>query len=384
MDSHHCKKTSVTQKESMSSNYKSLGIRPVINANATLTKLGGSLMPAEVRQAMQDAAQSFVDMHDLQQKVGGRLAEITRNEAAFVSCGAATGLLLATAACIQKASGATYESFPNSPKTQNEVIVQRMHRNPYDYAVRQAGASLVEIGTMNGTSPDDLENAYSSSTVAIFWFQGDMNQPYELSLKDVIQSAQKHGVPVIVDGAAQLPPVSNLWNFTQQGADLAIFSGGKDLSGPQASGLVVGKREWIERLRVLGAPNHGVGRPMKVGKEEMMGLLAAVERYVSLDHDHLLEVYEQRVKTWIQGLNGKGGLSAKRDYPNEAGQPVPRALVQLPENLSKDKLVDQLMACEPAVSVAPSEKINAILLNPMTVSDEETQIVLEQILKLID
>ena len=139
-----------------------------------------------------------------------------------------------------------------------------------------------------------------------------------------------------------------------------------------------------DRIRALGAPNHGVGRPMKVGKEEMMGLLAAVERYVSLDHDQLLEVYELRVRFWIQGLNGKGGLSAKRDYPNEAGQPVPRALVQLPDNLSKDQLVDQLMAGEPAVSVAPSEKINAILLNPMTVSDEETQIVLKQILKAID
>ena len=214
----------------MSSNYKSLGIRPVINANATLTKLGGSLMPAEVRQAMQDAAKSFVDMHDLQQEVGTRLAEITRNEAAFVSCGAATGLLLATAACIMKVSGATYEDFPNPLGTQNEVIVQRMHRNPYDYAVQQAGASLVEIGTMDGTSLADLENAYSASTVAIFWFQGAMNQPSELSLADVIQSAKIHGVPIIVDGAAQLPPVSNLWNYTQLGADLAIFSGGKDLS----------------------------------------------------------------------------------------------------------------------------------------------------------
>ena len=216
-----------------------------------------------------------------------------------------------------------------------------MHRNPYDYAVQQAGASLVDIGTMDETSLKDLENAYSASTVAIFWFQGAMNQPSELSLADVIQSAKKHGLPVIVDGAAQLPPVSNLWNYTQLGADLAIFSGGKDLSGPLASGLVVGKSEWIERIRVLGAPNHGVGRPMKVGKEEMMGLLAAVERYVSLEHDQLLEVYEQRVRGWIQGLNGKGGLSVKRDYPNEAGQPVPRALVQLPANKSKVQLVNQ-------------------------------------------
>ena len=368
----------------MSSNYKSLGIRPVINANATLTKLGGSLMPTEVRQAMQDAARSFVDIHQLQLEVGKRLAEVTQNEGAFVSCGAATGLLLATAACITKVSGTSYESFPNPLGTKNEVVVQKMHRNPYDYALRQAGASLVEIGTLDGTSLEDLENAYSSSTVAIFWFQGDMNQPNELPLEDVIQSAKKQGIPVIVDGAAQLPPVSNLWNFTLQGADLAIFSGGKDLSGPQASGLIVGKSEWIERIRTLGAPNHGVGRPMKVGKEEMMGLLAAVERYVILDHDQLLEVYEQRVQSWIHGLNGKGGLSAIRDYPNEAGQPVPRALVQLPEKLSKDEIVDQLMASETAISVAPAEKLNAILLNPMTVSDEETQIVLEQILRVIN
>ena len=154
----------------MSSSCKSIGIRPVINANFTLTKLGGSLMPTEVRQAMLSAAQSFVDMHDLQERVGELLAEITRNEAAFVSCGAASGLLLATAACISKVSGVTYESFPNPTGTENEVIVQQMHRNPYDYAVLQAGASLVEIGTMESTSLEDLENAYSSSTFAIFWF----------------------------------------------------------------------------------------------------------------------------------------------------------------------------------------------------------------------
>ena len=309
-------------------------------------------MPTEVRQAMLSAAQSFVDMHDLQERVGELLAEITRNEAAFVSCGAASGLLLATAACISKVSGVTYESFPNPTGTENEVIVQQMHRNPYDYAVLQAGASLVEIGTMESTSLEDLENAYSSSTVAIFWFQGVteylMNQPNELSLEKVIQSAKKQGIPVIVDGAAGLPPVSNLWNFTQQGADIAIFSGGKALSGPAASGLLVGKSEWIERIRVLGAPHHGVGRPMKVGKEEMMGLLAAVKRYVGLNHDQLLEIYEQRVQMWINGLNGKGGLSARRDYPNEAGQPVPRALVELPDNFSKEKLINKLIAGEPS------------------------------------
>ena len=327
----------------MASSYDSLGIRPIINANATLTMFGGSLMPEEVQKAMEEAAGSFVDLHQLQRSVGERLARLTDNEAAYVSCGAASGLLLATAACISRHTPDAYEDFSKLNGIPNEVIVQRMHRNSYDYAVREAGANLVEIGSMEGTSIEDLECALSPETVAIFWFQGAMNGPSELSLEEVIRSANKYKVPVIVDAAAQLPPVSNLWNYTQQGADLAIFSGSKDLAGPQAFGLVLGKKDLIERIRGYGAPNQGVGRPIKVGKEEMMGLLAAVERYLKLDHESLLQTYEARVQYWISGLNGKNGILAQRDFPNEAGQPVPRTLVELPEEMPKEQVIDALM-----------------------------------------
>lgn len=367
----------------MSSSYKSLGIRPIINAQATLTMLGGSLMPEEVRKAMDQAAGSFVDLHQLQRSVGQRLAELTRNEAAYVCCGAASGLLLATAACISRHDADAYEDFSKLNGDSNEVIVQKVHRNSYDYAVQEAGAKLVEIGTVQGTQKEDLERSFSSSTVAIFWFQGAMNKTSELSLEDVIRIAGKHKVPVIVDAAAQLPPVSNFWNFTKQGADLVIFSGGKDLAGPQASGLILGQEELIERIRGYGAPYHGVGRPMKVGKEEMMGLLAAVERYISLDHESLLQTYKKRVQFWIDGLDGKNGLLARSDFPNEAGQPVPRTRVELPVGMSKEKVVDALLQGNPRVAVAPSEDGNALLLNPMTVKDGEPEIVLERILDVL-
>ncbi len=367
----------------MTSNYASLGIRPVINANATLTKLGGSLMSIEAREAMQTAAHQHVDLHELQQKVGERIASLTKNEAAYVSTGAAAGLLLATAACITGKDESLKYVFPNLDGLKNEVIVQKMHRNTYDYAVIEIGAKLIEIGNEDGTSPDDLQEAITDKTAAIFWFQGVMNQPSELALTTVIEIANKSNIPVIVDAAAQLPPVSNLWKFTKMGASLAVFSGGKDLAGPQASGLVLGKKELIETIRMHGAPNHSVGRPMKVGKEEMMGLLAAVERYINLDHAARSSLFEERVSFWNNGLNKIKGISAERDFPNEAGQPEPRTIVHLGEHFDKDDIVEKLFAGEPCISVAASETTNAILLNPMTVQEGEAEIVLNRLIEIL-
>lgn len=359
--------------------YKALGIRPVINAFATLTKLGGSLMPPEVLQAMNEAASCFVDLHELQKKVGERIAELTHNEAAYVSSGAAAGLLLATAACVVK-DDENKDKFPHLEGLKDEVIVQKLHRNGYDFAVREVGVKLIEIGTEQGTSALDLKNAITDKTAAIFWFQGAMNLPTELSLEDVIAIAKD--IPVIVDAAAQLPPASNLRKFTQMGAALAVFSGGKDLSGPQSSGLVLGRKDLIEAIRMHGAPNQGVGRPMKVGKEEMIGLLAAVERYVELDHEARELVFENRVSYWNEGLSGLEGVTVTRDFPNEAGQPVPRTLVMFSERFTRDSIIQQLWEGEPCIAVAPAEA-NGIYLNPMTVRDEQAEIVLHRLLEVL-
>jgi D-glucosaminate-6-phosphate ammonia-lyase len=364
------------------SNYQSLGIRPIINANATLTRLGGSLMPPEVIQAMQDASRCFIDLEELQRKVGQHIATLTQNEAAYVSSGAAAGLTLATAACVVGNDIKKRNTFPDFSGLKNEVIIQHSHRNGYDYAVRQVGVKLVEIGTGEGTSRDDLEKAINAQTAAIFWFQGAMNQPLELSLQDVIAVANIRNIPVIVDAAAQLPPSSNLWNFTKMGAALAIFSGGKDLCGPQSSGLVLGRADLIEAIRLHGNPNQGIGRPMKVGKEELMGLLAALERYLNLDHEARAQKFEDVVAMWNKGLSGIDGVVACRDFPNEAGQPVPRTYVKFSEKFSRDIIIKQLLEGEPAISVAPADD-NGIYLNPMTLQGGEENIVLERLLAVL-
>lgn len=367
----------------MPSTYDSLGVRPVINAFATLTKLGGSVMAEETVQAMQDAAACFIDLHELQEKVGERIAALTQNKAAYVSSGAAAGLFLATAACVAGSDPKHKEIFPNLEGFKNEVIMQKMHRNSYDYAVREVGVKLIEIGSEEKTEAIDLENAITDKTAAIFWFQGVMNKPSELALEDVIALAKKTNIPVIVDAAAQLPPVSNLWKFTQMGAALAIFSGGKDLAGPQSSGLVLGRKDLIDTIRMHGAPNHSVGRPLKVGKEEMLGLLAAVERYLKLDHNARAQVFEDRVKFWNESLAGIEGVSATRDYPNEAGQPAPRSLISFSNKISKDHVIEQLWQGNPRIAVAPSEKNNGILLNPMTIQEGEETIILNKLKELL-
>jgi L-seryl-tRNA(Ser) seleniumtransferase len=363
-----------------------LGIRPVINASATLTKLGGSLMPAEVIEAMQDASRYHIDIEDMHTKVGARLAEITGNEAAMVSTGAAAGIVLAIAACMTGGDRDLAHKLPHTAQLdKNEVIMFRSHRNGYDFAVRQTGATVIEIGTDHHTDPAELEAALSERTAAFIWFQGNMTGIGDFPLEKVLAMCSAKGVPVIVDAAAQLPPVSNLHRFTEMGAACAIFSGGKDLRGPQASGLVVGRRKMIEAMRPLGSPNAGIGRPMKVGKEEMAGLLAAVKRYITLDHEDRLERDERVVAEWGAALNTMAGVNAQRSFPNEAGQPHPRCefiIDPAAAGITRDEVVRLLWDGEPRIAVAESGK-DGIYLNPMTLTDEEAKIVAERLNQIL-
>jgi uncharacterized pyridoxal phosphate-dependent enzyme len=368
------------------SRYESLGVRPVINAYATLTRLGGSLMPPEVLAAMSEAARCFVDLEELQRRVGERIATLTQNEAAYVSSGAAAGLVLATAACITGDDEKLIHRFPHLEGLKDEVIIHRSHRNGYDYAVQQVGARIVEVGTPHQTTREDFERVISDKTAAIFWFQGVMTGIGDLPLPEVIEIARAHNVRVVVDAAAALPPVSNLWHFTQElGADLALFSGGKDLRGPQSSGLMLGRRELIEACRKHGNPHHAIGRPMKVGKEEMVGLMVAVERYLNLDHDAREQYCETTVRTWCDALNAIAGLTAQRSFPNEAGQPLPRCQLIVNSQrlgISRDLIVEHLTAGSPAIMVEPVGDAG-IYLNPMTLELGEERIVLDRLLDIV-
>jgi L-seryl-tRNA(Ser) seleniumtransferase len=361
--------------------YDELGVRRVINASATLTRLGGSLMPPAAVAAMADAAGAFVELPELHARVGERIAALTHNEAAYVSCGAAAGIALTVATCMAGTDPIKMAAFPYLDGIERtEVVVHRAQRNGYDYAARQTGARLVEVGP----TADDLAAAITERTACVLWFAGALAADSP-PLTTAVELAHARGVPLIVDAAAQIPPISNLWHFTTEvGADAVIFSGGKGLRGPQASGLVLGKRWVIEGCAANGNPNHSIGRPMKVGKEELCGLLAALEWSLTQDEPATIERYEAMVRFWIDGLHGIPGVTAERVFPSEAGQPHARAVVRFapPFPLSRDEVAAALWDRSPRIAVSTSGHgvpENGIALNPQTIEPGEEVAVLEAV-----
>ena len=355
-----------------------LDLRPVINAAATLTKLGGSLMPPPVVEAMVAGARTFVDVPALQRAVGRRIAELTQNEACYISSGAAAGITVAMASVLAGTDPDRIGSFPRLDGFDNtEIIIHTSQRNGYDYAARMTGARFVEIA---GT-PEALAGAITERTGAVLWFAGAHFAKDALTIEEVVEIAHRHGVPVIVDAAAQVPMIENLWRFTRDlGADIAVFSGGKGLRGPQSSGLVLGRADLIEGCIANGSPNYSIGRPMKVGKEELFGILAAVEWSLAQDEPAALAAWEGIVQMWVDGLQGIPGVTVERGYPSEAGQPHGRAIVTLGPDaaMDRDRLVATLWSGEPSIAVGEPGP-DAIALNPQTVTVEEAEIVLNAV-----
>ncbi|GAA1579366.1 hypothetical protein GCM10009804_39930 [Kribbella hippodromi] len=217
----------------------------------------------------------------------------------------------------------------------------------------------------------------------MLWFAGAHYAAGALPVEEVVQCAREAGVPVIVDAAAQIPPVASLWRFTRDiGADAVIVSGGKGLRGPQASGLVLGKRSIVDNLRMHTSPKHELGRGMKVGKEELLGLLAAVEWTLAQDEGALLAGYERIVDDWIAGLQGLPGVVVERGYPSEAGQPHSRAVLRLVRD--RDEIVQALWDGDPRISVGTyGLPADAIALNPQTLQPGEEKVVLDAVVRLL-
>jgi L-seryl-tRNA(Ser) seleniumtransferase len=337
-------------------------------------------MHPSVAQAMADSAGAFVNLWDLQDAVGARLAELTNNEAAYVSNGAAAGLALATAACITGTDLALMARLPSKLNgLKNEVVVHRTQRNWYDIAVRQTGVTLVEIGHIMETFPWELDDAINERTAAVLYFAGTHLNRNTLPLEYVIERAHARDVPVIVDAAAQVPPVENLWHFTRDlGADIAIFSGGKNLAGPQNSGLVVGRKAIIEAMKLNGPPHQRIGRSMKVSKEAMIGLLTAVERYLSQDHAALEAEWDRVVNSWLSAWQAieQNGATVVRDDFNEAGEHIPRVIVSLTPRAGIDraKLLALLTDDDPPIEVVLHDD-RSVAFSPHLLQSGEAEIV---------
>ena len=259
--------------------YKSIGIRPLINGRGTFTIISGSLMLPEVRAAMDAASRQYVHLDELADAIGGRLATLTGAEWGLVTSGCSAGLTHATTACIAGGNPDLHVRIPNLagfPK--DEVIIPRHSRNVYDAAVRAVGVRVIEVDTIA-----DLESALGPRTAMIYIMASPRADQSPLNLKAVAQVTQSKGVPILVDAAAEILTIPNV--HLQNGASLVGYSGGKCLRGPQTAGLLLGRKDLVKAAWVHSAPHHGFSRAMKVGKEEAIGMLMAVEMWVKRDHD---------------------------------------------------------------------------------------------------
>ncbi len=362
--------------------YDSLGIKTRINAAACYTALGGSIMPTEVVAAMNDAAKSFISLHELQEKAGARIAQLTKNEGAFITTGAAAGIVLSILACRTRGDLVEIQKIIDGNSKRSEVIMFAGQRIPYDSNIRVAGSELVTVGDAIQSFDYQLEAKINEFTAAIFFCAGAHLASAALTLEKTIEIAAKYSVPVIVDAAAQLPPASNLWRFTNElGADLAIFSGGKALRGPQSSGLVVGRKVFIEAIRVNAAPYPRLGRGFKASKEEIAGLLTALELYLTRDHEADWQRWSKVVDSWVGVLTSKSSCTIWRDDVNEAGQPTPRVAIQLKEPTALD-VIAKLQSLDPIVEVVHDSR-RMVWISPDSLQPGEEEIVPTQLLKAL-
>ena len=280
--------------------YRRLGVRPLINAAGTYTTLTGSVMTAPARQAMEEAARYFVPLIDLQRAAGARIAKLVGAEAAMVTSGSAGAIMLGTAACVTRGDPDKVRRLPDTTGMKNEVIIPRAHRMGFDHAARAVGIKLVEVDNKN-----ELVAAVNSKT-AMLLFVNISESKGPISRKDFLKAGKKAGIPVFNDAAAELPPPENLSGILKEGFDLICFSGGKGMRGPQSAGILMGRKDLIEAAHQNNNPNPDtLGRTAKVGKEEIMASLAALETYLERDHkedQRLWRGFLSRIAKDIKGI----------------------------------------------------------------------------------
>ena len=388
--------------------YKRLGVKTIINAAGPATRLGGTLMDAEVLAAMNEAAGAFVKMDELQEAAGRIIAQITGAESGYVTSGAAAALALGTAACMTGTDPVKINQLPDSRGMKNKVVIQRAHRYDYDHAITSVGAVLVEVGFPDLTFPYELDAAITDDTAAVAYYP--VRSRPALPLDTVVTIAHRRGVPVIVDAALDVPPAANLRLFVQRGADLVAFSGGKAVRGPQASGFLCGRadliravalhnldmdvrpetwtfRAWADSAGIPGPPHHGVGRSMKVGKEEIVGLVVALERYVRADHAATRADWTAKLTAVRNEIVGVEGLRATIVEHPGTGMAVPHALVELDEQrlgLTAYDLLNRLQEWDPPIYLG--EELawrGAVTINPMTLRGGDETVIARAVSRIV-
>jgi L-seryl-tRNA(Ser) seleniumtransferase len=330
--------------------YQKLGVTPFINAAGTYTALSASTMPDEVQAAIALAARQPVNLNELLDASGAYLAKQLRCEAALITSGAAAALVVGTAACISLGNDQAILNIPTDMAgLKNEVIVQKSHRYGYDHALRNCGIRFVEVETL-----EQYEQAFTERTVMTHFFNAGAGT---ISREVWVRVAHQHGVPCFNDAAADVPPISNLWNYTQMGFDLVTFSGGKGLRGPQCTGLLLGRKDLIDAAKKNNSPNSNtVGRGMKVAKEEIVGLVAAVDWFLKQDDSAIEGECRQRAEHIAKHLSAIPTVQTQVFIPEVANH-VPHLLISYDQNRIKvtgAEVMKKMREGKPRIELNPS------------------------------
>jgi len=332
--------------------FKELGVRPFINAAGTYTTLTASLMQPEVVEAINYASKTFVPLNDLHDAAGKRIAELIGCEAAMVSSGAAAALTVGTAACVAGKNPDWIKRIPDLSGTsmKSEVIIQKSHRYGYDHAVRNCGIKMIEV-----EMADELERAVNEKTAMMLFFN-DADPKGKIKIAEFVALGRKHKVPTFNDAAADVPPTENLSKYTKMGFDLVTFSGGKGMRGPQSAGLLLGRKDLIEAARLNCSPNSdSIGRGMKVNKEEMLGMMVAVEMYLKRDAAAEWKEWERRAKVVTDGAASNKAIASEIYVPPIANH-VPTVRLKWEKaalKLTADDVRKQLREGKPCIEITP-------------------------------
>ena len=333
--------------------FKELGVRTFINAAGTYTALTGSLMDTEVIDAIKYASNEYVVLDELQDKVGERIASLLHCEAATVTSGAASAITLGTAGILTGMDEEKVIQLPDLTGMKSEVMIQKKHRITYDHAIRNCGIRLIEVETRR-----ELEEAINEKT-AMLWFLNANNYAGNIRDEEFVEIGKKYDIPTFNDCAADVPPVENLWKYTDMGFDLVTFSGGKGLIGPQSAGLLLGKKKYIRAAR-LHAPPRGntIGRGMKVNKEEILGMFVALEKYLVRDHEADWKNWESQINLISDSASSVKGVKTEIHVPEVANH-VPSLRISWDQKkikITTDEAREKLREGHPSIETVGGEE----------------------------
>jgi L-seryl-tRNA(Ser) seleniumtransferase len=362
--------------------YEELGVTTVINCEGTMTMLGGSLLRPELEAVMAMAGQHFVNIPELEVAAGKRIAEMLKlpeGYTALVTSGAAAAIQSGLAGILTGDNEAFIRQLPDLTGMKSEVIIQKSHRNPFDHQLRSTGVKLIEIETR-----DQLKQAVNDRT-AMMHFTNFANAAGQIKVDEWANLAKQYNIPCMNDAAADTPPVSHLWDYTNMGYDLVTFSGGKALRGPQCAGLLIGRKELVANALLNNSPHEDtLGRSQKVGKEEIIGMVKALELYLKEDHDALAKEWQSRLELVSREITKVPGVATSFFTPDIANH-VPHMHISWDSKISAtpQEVSKLLRTAKPAIVMGGGEGRPGLSLNSFMLKPGEDRIVAEQLARVL-